>query len=92
MNFSMSYIACRLEIAASRTKRIPVSACRRVAKVAWKRKYVWESSQRNPAQSSRLRKKYFLRRRITSAVKADDENKRVTAALKRCATQNQVQR
>jgi hypothetical protein len=40
---------------------------------------------------SRLRKKCFLRRTVTSAAKAGAENKPVIAAVNRCATQNQVQ-
>jgi hypothetical protein len=39
-----------------------------------------------------LRKKHFLRRSLTAAAKADDSNKPVIAALKRCATQNQSAR
>jgi hypothetical protein len=38
-----------------------------------------------------LRKKYCLRRSLTSAAKADSENKPSIAAVNRCATQNQVQ-
>src|SRR5208282_517360 len=38
-----------------------------------------------------LRKKYLLRRSLTPAAKAGTENRRVIAALKRCAAQNQVQ-
>jgi hypothetical protein len=38
---------------------------------------------------NRLRKKYLPRDSLTPAAKASAENKPVTAALKRCATQNQ---
>jgi hypothetical protein len=38
-----------------------------------------------------LRKKYFLRHKLTAAAKAGVENKLITAAVNRCATQNQVQ-
>jgi hypothetical protein len=39
------------------------------------------------ARLNRLRKKYFPRRSLTAAAKADSENKPVTAAVNRCATQ-----
>jgi hypothetical protein len=39
-----------------------------------------------------LLKKFFATPGLTSAAKAAGENKPITAALKRCATQNQVQR
>jgi hypothetical protein len=42
------------------------------------------------ARLNRLRKKYIPRRSLTSAAKAGPENKPVTAAVNRCATQNQV--
>jgi hypothetical protein len=42
------------------------------------------------ARIHRLRKKCLLRRSLTSAAKADTENKPIIAAVNRCATQNQV--
>jgi len=43
-----------------------------------------------PAAAKQAAEKVFHGRRPTSAAKAATENKPVIAALKRCATQNQV--
>ncbi len=44
-----------------------------------------------PRWLNSLREKYFLRHRLTSVAKAAVGSRTVIAALKRCATQNQVQ-
>jgi general secretion pathway protein G len=45
----------------------------------------------NTGKVRRLLKKHFLRHSLTAAAKAGTENEPAIAALKRCATQNQVQ-
>jgi hypothetical protein len=52
---------------------------------------MWIHREEQPAHLKRLRKKSFPYRGLTSAAKAEFEDKAVIAAVNRCATQNQVQ-